>query len=106
MQNILPQRESQRQRVSLILPQTGRTKTRKTFKRRRDLNLDPNRVQSVFQTDKRMTDIPVRQRVCAKALRYGKIAQSVFAKRTNWMVCEQRQEGRAGVRCSRARNAR
>ena len=58
--------------MSLILPQMGRTKTRKTFKRRCSLNLVPKSVQNVFQMDKRTNDIPVRQRVCAEALRYGR----------------------------------
>lgn len=84
--------------MSLILPRTGRTKTRKAFKRRCNLNLVPNSVKNVFQMDKGMNDIPVRQRVCAKALRYGKIAQSVCAKRerlepTGWSV---NRDGRGG----------
>lgn len=88
----------------------GKKKTRKNFKRRCSLNLVPNSVQNVFQMDKRVNDIPVRQRVCAEALRYGKIAQSVFAKReelepTGWSA-EQRQGWRAGVRGHRAQNAR
>ena len=54
------------------MPKMGRTKTRKTFKRRCSLNLVPKSVQNVFQMDKRTNDIPVRQRVCAEALRYGR----------------------------------
>lgn len=96
--------------MSLILPQMGRTKTRKTFKRRCSLNLVPKNVQNVFQMDKRMNDIPVRQRVCAEALRCRKIAQRVFAKReelepTGWSA-DQRQERRAGARCCGAQSAR
>lgn len=63
----------------------GRTKTRKTSKRRINLNLVPNSVQNVFQMDKRIKEIPAGERVGAKALRYGKVAQSVFGK------CEQFQ---------------
>lgn len=63
----------------------GRTKTRKTSKRRINLNLVPNSVQNVFQMDKRIKEIPAGKRVGAKALRYGKVAQSVFGK------CEQFQ---------------
>lgn len=84
--------------MSLILPRTGRTKTRKAFKRRCNRNLVPSSMQNVFQMDKRMNDIPLRQRVCAKALRYGKIAQSVCAKRerlepTGWSVNRDRTGG-------------